>query len=140
MNVSEIMTPHVTCISPDDNLLNAARWMKDADTGALPVTSPDGEVLGMLTDRDIVVRVLAEGADLQSLHVGEVMTQNPITCRPDCPVDDAASTMRQRQIRRLIITEGHNRHVLGMLSLGDIAARAHERELVGQAEEGICRH
>ncbi len=138
MNVNEIMTPQATCAAAGDSLLDAARRMKDADVGVLPVTSPDGTVLGLLTDRDIVVRALAESDDLTGVRVDDVMTPNPVTCRSDCPVDDAASTMRQRQIRRLIVTEEHNRTVLGIVSLGDIAARAHETELVGQATEGIC--
>ena len=138
MNVIEIMTPQVSCIGVGDSVFDAARRMKETDAGVLPVTSPEGVVVGVLTDRDIVVRALAESADLAGVRVDDIMTPNPITCRPDCPLDAAARTMRERQIRRLIVTEEHNRNVVGIVSLGDIAVRSHENELVGQATEGIC--
>jgi len=92
----------------------------------------------MLTDRDIVVRAVADGADPKSVKVGEAMTPDPATCRPDCPIDDD-ETMRDKQIRRLVVTQEHNRNVLGIISLGDIAARGHERELVGAATEEALR-
>jgi CBS domain-containing protein len=113
--------------------------MKYADAGALPVTSQDGAVIGILTDRDLVVRAIADGADPKTTRVEEAMTSDVVTCRPDRPVEDAASTMRLRQIRRLIVTEEHNRNVVGIVSLGDIAVRGDEEELVLAATEGVCQ-
>jgi CBS domain-containing protein len=93
----------------------------------------------MLTARDIVTRAVAEGADPKTVTVSQAMSLEPVTCRPDCPVEDAARTMQERQIRRLLVTEEHQRGVLGIVSLGDIAVRSHEEGLVGEATEGICQ-
>lgn len=139
MQVHEIMTRDVETITPEESLHDAAEKMRCADSGVIPVVTPDGTVVGMLTDRDIVVRAIADGKDPHGVRVGEAMTADPVTCRPDCPVDAAANTMRERKIRRLLITEEHNKNVVGIVSLGDIAARAHETELVGQATECIAQ-
>jgi len=139
MNVSDIMTEVVESIGPEDSLFDASQKMRYADAGALPVTTGDGSVVGVLTDRDIVLRAVAEGADPRGVRVREAMTPDPITCRPDCPLDAAAGTMRDRQIRRLVVTEEHNKNVVGIVSLGDIATRTQENELVGAAVEGISQ-
>ncbi len=138
MNVSDIMTREVHCVNPEETLYDAALKMKHADAGAVPVTQ-DRDVLGILTDRDIVVRAVAEGVDPKMMTVREAMTDAPVTCRPDCPVEDAAMTMRDRQIRRLVVTEEHNRDVVGIISLGDIAVRGELRELVGEVTHGVCQ-
>ena len=139
MQVSEIMTKDVQTASTAESLFEAAQKMRTADTGALPVTGPDGSVLGILTDRDIVLRAVAAGADIRTTNVDEAMTRDPVTCRPDCPIEAAADTMRSRQIRRLVVTQDHNKHVVGIVSLGDLAARAKERSRVGAATEGLCQ-
>jgi len=139
MNVSDIMTKDVETISVEESLLDAAQKMKKADVGAIPVTNPEGAVIGMITDRDIITRSVAEGADPRGMRVGEAMTSDPVTCRPDCPLRDAAETMRSRQIRRLIVTQEHDTHVVGILSLGDIAARGHEEQLAGAVTEGVSQ-
>jgi CBS domain-containing protein len=113
--------------------------MKSADAGALPVTEQDGSVVGVLTDRDIVVRAVAERADPKSMRVGEAMTRDVVTCRPDCPLDAAANTMRDQQIRRLVVTEEHDKNVVGIVSLGDLAVRTEEAELVGATTEGVSQ-
>jgi CBS domain-containing protein len=139
MQVRDLMTKHVETVRGEDSLFDAAQKMRSADAGAIPVTDAGEVVIGILTDRDIVVRAIAEGADPKAIQVRDTMTGDPVTCRPDCPVEAAATTMRDRQIRRLVVTEEHDKKVVGMLSLGDIAARGHERELVGSATEGICQ-
>jgi CBS domain-containing protein len=139
MNVCDIMTREVEIVCAESSLFDAAQKMKQADAGALPVTAEDGTVVGVLTDRDLVVRAISEGADPKTMRVEEAMTRDVVTCRPDCPVDAAATTMRERQIRRLVVTEEHNKNVVGIISLGDIAVRSHEQELVGTATEGVCQ-
>jgi len=139
MNVCDIMTKDVETVGAEDSLFDAAQKMKGADAGALPVTGQDGSVVGVLTDRDIVLRATAKGADPKTMRVGEAMTRGVVTCRPDCPVDAAANTMRDRQIRRLVVTEEHDKNVVGVVSLGDIAVRTEEAELVSAATEGVCR-
>jgi CBS domain-containing protein len=139
MNVCDIMTKDVEAVAPEESLFDAAEKMRTADTGALPVTSDDGTVLGVLTDRDIVLRAVAEGTDPKLVRVGDVMTPGAVTCRPDCPVNAAVDTMRDKQIRRLVVTEEDDTKVIGMLSLGDIAVRTEEAQLVGAATEGVCQ-
>lgn len=139
MNVYDIMTKDVETVTAEESLLDAAQKMRNADAGALPVTKPDGTVIGILTDRDIVMRSIAEGSDPREMRVGEVMTADLVTCRPDCPLDAAAETMRNKQMRRLVVTEEHNKHVAGIISLGDIATRGHEQQLVGSVTEGVSQ-
>jgi CBS domain-containing protein len=75
----------------------------------------------------------------QELRVSDVMSSDVVTCRPDCPVEDAVNTMRERQIRRLVVTEEHRKNTVGVVSLGDIATRGHQHQLVGAATEQICQ-
>ncbi|MBN2292217.1 MAG: CBS domain-containing protein [Pirellulales bacterium] len=138
MNVSDIMSKDVQTISTDASILDAAQKMKSVDAGVLPVVTGDGVVVGIITDRDIVLRAVAQGADSTQMRASEAMSPDPVTCRPDCPIDAAANTMRDQKIRRLIITEDLNKNVVGIVSLGDIAVRAKEMELVGAATEGLC--
>ncbi len=139
MQVQEIMTRDVETITPDESLFDAAQKMRCVDAGAIPVVTADGSVVGMLTDRDIVVRAIADGKNPKEVRVGDAMTADPVACRPDRPLDAAANTMRDRRIRRLLVTEEHNKNVVGIISLGDVAARAHETELVGEAAEAIAQ-
>jgi CBS domain-containing protein len=138
MQVCEIMSRDVQTIGSAESLFEAAQRMRSSDAGVLPVTAPDGDIVGILTDRDIVVRAVADGADAKATSVGEAMSGDPVTCRPDCPVNAAAETMRDRQIRRLVVTQEHNKNVVGIVSLGDIAVRAEEPELAGAVTEGVC--
>ena len=139
MQVQDLMTKCVQTVSESDRLQEAAGKMKDSDAGIIPVTDGGGQVIGVVTDRDIVVRAIAQGKNPQELHVSDVMSCEVVTCRPDCPIEDAVSTMRERQIRRLVVTEEHLRNTVGVVSLGDIAARGHQPQLVGAATEQICQ-
>jgi CBS domain-containing protein len=138
MQVRDLMTISVETVRENASLQEAAEKMKDADAGIIPVTNGEGQVVGVLTDRDIVMRAVAQGRNPQELHVSEVMSSDVVTCRPDCPVEDAVNTMRDRQIRRLVVTEEHRKNTVGIVSLGDIATRTQETQLVGVATEGIC--
>jgi CBS domain-containing protein len=138
MQVRDLMTISVETVLENASLQEAAEKMKDADAGIIPVTNGDGQVVGVLTDRDIVTRAVAQGRNPQELHASEIMSSDVVTCRPDCPVEDAVNTMRDRQIRRLVVTEEHRNSTVGIVSLGDIATRTHETQLVGAAIEGIC--
>jgi CBS domain-containing protein len=138
MQVRDLMTISVETVRENASLQEAAEKMKDADAGIIPVTNGEGQVVGVLTDRDIVMRAVAQGRNPQELHVSEVMSSDVVTCRPDCPVEDAVNTMRDRQIRRLVVTEERRKNTVGIVSLGDIATRTQETQLVGVATEGIC--
>jgi CBS domain-containing protein len=120
--VEEIMTRDPRTVNADDAIVEAARTMRDSDIGDVVVLE-DGQVSGIVTDRDIVVRGVAEGRDADSTTVSEVCTTGIETIDPDSSVDDALRMMREHDIRRLPVTK--NGRPVGILSLGDLAV---ERE------------
>jgi CBS domain-containing protein len=124
MWIRDIMTRNVECVWPDDTLQEAALKMKDLDVGPLPVCDYD-HVVGMLTDRDITVRAVAEGRDPRSTRVRDVMTRNVVSCSEDDAVEEAARLMQERQIRRLLVLD-RDKRLIGIVSLGDLAAEAED--------------
>jgi CBS domain-containing protein len=118
MNVSEVMTAQVVTATPKTTIAQVARTMAEIETGAVPVTE-EGRVVGLITDRDIVIRVVAESLGLDT-PVSSVMSEEVETCREDDNVADAAAKMGTKQIRRLVVVNDQGR-LAGILSLGDIA-------------------
>src|SRR5207237_570922 len=116
--VRHAMTEAVQTIRPDMNAADAAGLMKSEDVGALPVVG-DGALLGVVTDRDLVVRVLAERQDPRSVKVGDIATKSPVTVSPDMRLSQARELMEKHQVRRLPVMKGHE--LVGILSLGDVA-------------------
>lgn len=135
MKISDIMTEAPACIAPETTLQDAARRMKDLDVGALPICSDD-RLVGMVTDRDLALRAVAEGCDPQETEVREVMTPGVVFCFEDSDITEAAQEMEQRQIRRLLVLS-RNRRLVGIVSLGDIATRAGNDRLVGEVLERV---
>jgi len=133
MIVSDAMTAQVATVKPTDSIKAVANIMKDVDTGAVPV-SDNGKVIGLITDRDIVLRVVAEGGDLNG-PVSAVMSEDIQTCREDDNLADAAAVMGGRQLRRLVVVNDSGR-LVGILSLGDIA-QDYGAKKVGQTLEEI---
>jgi CBS domain-containing protein len=132
--VRHAMTESPQTISPDMNALDAAGMMKSEDIGALPVVSGD-RLLGLVTDRDLVLRVLAERQNPIEVKVGDIATKTPVTVSPDTQLSDARELMAEHQIRRLPVMKGER--VVGILSLGDLAwAEASTRE-VGKALQAV---
>ncbi|MBU3191105.1 CBS domain-containing protein [Clostridium bowmanii] len=127
MKISEIMTKDVVSLSVDDTVKHAAELMKEHNIGSLPVNTGE-KVVGIITDRDIILRCVAEGKDLKVQKVREIMTTNPVVANENLNVDDAARIMSERQIRRLPVIE--NNTLVGMVSLGDLAV---EPKLRGEA-------
>ena len=136
MNVSEVMTAQVATATPRSTIAEVARMMADVESGAVPVAE-GGKVVGLITDRDIVLRVVAENMPL-STTVGEVMTADVETCRGDDNVADAAAKMGSRQIRRLVVLNEDGR-MAGILSLGDIALE-YGAKAVGRTLEEISEN
>ena len=135
MQLKDIMTPRVEVISPEATLQEAAQKMSQLDVGPLPVC--DGEQLvGMLTDRDITVRAVAEGCDPTTTTVREAMTPELVYCFEDQAVQEAARLMEQYQIRRLPILNRHKR-LVGIVSLGDLAVSASDQTLAGEVLEQV---
>jgi CBS domain-containing protein len=120
MKLSEIMTRDVEVIQPDDSLRLAARKMRERDIGFLPVC--DGEtLLGVLSDRDITIRALADGMDVNIMLGRDLMTAPAIYCYEDQDVREAAKIMEENQIRRLVVLSREDKRLVGVVSLGDLA-------------------
>jgi CBS domain-containing protein len=120
--VEEVMTTNLRTVNVDDTALEAAQVMRDNDIGDVIVVE-NGEVTGIVTDRDIAVRGVAEGRDAESTTVGEIATTGVKAIEPDASVDDALRMMREHDIRRLPVVK--NGRPAGIVSLGDLAV---ERE------------
>lgn len=119
MKVKEIMTKNIAYLNPMSTVVEAAQLMQKHNVGAIPVCDQSG-VIGLVTDRDIVVRNIAHGKSPNDTPVKEVMTSQVTTISPETDVDDATKIMSQNQVRRLPVVE--NNMLVGILSLGDMAA------------------
>src|SRR5688500_7858414 len=120
MKLAAIMTGGIEIIPPHATLAEAAKKMASQDIGSLPVCAERRRVVGIITDRDITVRAVARGMDPNRTRVEEVMTRDVLCCSSDADVEDACQLMEQRQVRRLLVTDGNDTPV-GIVSLGDIA-------------------
>jgi len=120
--VADVMTRAVRTMSPNDSMRFAAQAMDELNVGVMPVC--DGErLVGMVTDRDIAMRGVAQGRSAESTPLKEVMSKDPLWCFDDEPLEQAMEQMRNAQIRRLPVID-RGRHLVGMLSMGDIATTA----------------
>jgi len=126
MKVKEVMTRDVEFIQPNDSLQTVARKMRDRDIGFLPVYEGN-ELVGVVTDRDIVIRGIAGDMNPDAIVGREMVTSPVIYCFDDQDVEDAARLMRQNQIRRLIILDRNNNRPVGVVSLGDLAGIVNEK-------------
>jgi len=137
MQVKELMTRGAECVSPEDTLQAAASKMKALDVGPLPVCDHD-RLTGMLTDRDIVVRAVAEGRDPLQTRVREAMSEGIVYCFEDDDVKDAARLMKEKQLRRLIVLN-RDKRLAGIVSLGDLAVEARDGHLAGDTLEKVSQ-
>lgn len=115
----DLMTPDPTCVKEDETLVDAARKMRDLDVGALPICGHDDRLKGMLTDRDIVVKCLAEGGDPSTTTAGSLGQGKPVTIGADDDIREALEVMQDNQVRRLPVIDGHD--LVGIISQADIA-------------------
>jgi CBS domain-containing protein len=128
----EIMSSGAECVGENESIVEAARKMASLDVGALPICGEDERLKGMLTDRDIVVKVLAEGKDPGETKASELAQGKPVTIGADDPAEEALQTMSAHKVRRLPVIDGHE--LIGVVSQGDLATElGPERvgELVG---------
>jgi CBS domain-containing protein len=130
----DIMSPNAECAGVNDSLVDAARKMRDLDVGALPICGEDNRLKGMITDRDIVVRCIAEGKDPGSTKVGELAEGKPVTIGADDSVEEALRTMSTHGVRRLPVIDGHD--LVGMVSQADIARNLPD-DKIGDLVEAI---
>ena len=135
MKVSEIMTTDFQLIDSTSYLIDAAKKMKSLNVGFLPVREGT-RLIGLLTDRDIVIRGLAEGRDPRSTQVKDVISSDIIYCFEDDSIEDAARLMEDNQVRRLIVVD-HDQTPVGILSIGDIAVKSGQEELAAEVLERV---
>jgi CBS domain-containing protein len=131
------MTTNPQTVEPSTPIVEVARVMRDADVGPVPVVEGD-RLVGLITDRDIVVRVVADGNDPSSTTVGEIMSTDLVTVDPDQPLDEALRLMAAHQVRRLPVTEEDGRPV-GIVAQADIARELGDDRATGQVVEEISQ-
>lgn len=137
MKVNEIITHDPEVIRPETALIEAAQKMKSLDIGMLPVCDGD-RLVGVITDRDIAVRGVAQGYDPKTARVQEVMTPEVIYCFDDEDVKEAAKKMEEKQVRRLPVLNREKR-LVGIVSLGDLAVRTAKEKLAGEVLERVSK-
>jgi len=135
MKVHEVMTRGCECIDPESTLQEAANRMKVLNVGPLPLCEDD-RLVGIVTDRDIVLRGVAEGRDPTTTRVREVMTPGVTYCFEDDDVETAADLMKEKQIRRIVVLN-RDKRLTGIVSIGDIAVDTADLWLVGDTLEQI---
>ena len=135
-NIRDIMTANPSTVEPDQSVVEAAKIMKQEDAGVVPVTE-NGRLTGMVTDRDIAIRVVAEGKDPQSTTVGEVASKNLVTIDPEQDLDEALRLMAQHQVRRLPVVEEDGR-LVGVVAQADVAREGDDTQ-TGQVVEEISQ-
>ena len=128
----EVMTGGAECVGENDSVLDAAKRLKELDVGAMPICGEDDRLKGMLTDRDIVVKVLAEGRDPSSTRAGELGEGKPVTIGADDSIEEAIRTMKDHKVRRLPVIDGHR--LIGIVSQADLARSIDEQQVGGLVE------
>ena len=138
MKVKECMCTQISCVSPETNLTDVAKLMKDQHVGCLPVCDTNKQIVGLVTDRDLVLRGVACNKDTNATPVSAVMTTQVYTITPNEDVENATQTMCDCQVKRIPVIE--NNQMVGILTLGDIANNTElDQEYVGRTVEGICK-
>lgn len=131
--VRETMTAHPTSVEQSQSIVEAARLMRDENVGSLPVME-EGRLLGMITDRDIVIRLVAEGRDVGAASVGDAHSGVPVSVEPENDLDVALALMARHQVRRLPVTEGDR--LVGILAQADVALEEKEKK-TGEVVQAI---
>ena len=136
MQLRDVMTPNPVTVQPSATLQEAARIMRDEDTGVVPIVE-NGRPVGVITDRDIVVRAVAEGGEAVRRSVRDVASGDLVTVAPDMSTEDAAELMASRQVRRVLVCE--NERLVGVASIGDLAVKGRDDQRMGDTLEDISR-
>ena len=140
MKISDVMTPNPKTVAPTDDIQAAARIMRDEDAGSIPVVS-EGRVVGMVTDRDIVVRAIADG-DFDCT-IEDIASDDVVCAKPEMSTAEGAELMSEHQIRRLPVVDEDDR-LIGIVSLGDLAVKENRDARTGETleniSEGVKRH
>ena len=134
--VRDIMTADPACVRESDGIAEAARIMKSEDAGVVPIIDGDRKLAGIITDRDIVVRLVAEGKNPLDCKVSEAMTKNIRSVRDDASVDEVMSIMRSANVRRVPVCDNNDR-IVGIVSMADLATETNEKGKVGDVVQDI---
>jgi CBS domain-containing protein len=135
MKLQDVMSRNVEVVRPDAPIQEAARKMAQFNVGPLPVCDGD-RLVGMVTDRDITVRATAAGRDPKTTPIREAMTEKVIYCFEDQDVREAAQLIEEKQIRRLPVLN-RDKRLVGIVSVGDLAVRTHDKGLTGEVVERV---
>ena len=140
MKAQDIMSADPVCVTPQTSMEEAARLMKDHNVGVLPVVSQEGsrELVGIITDRDITIRHVAEGHGSPDCPVSEAMSENVKTCSPDAAVEDVMDTMGREQVRRIPIVDERG-SLVGMVSQADVVLEAKDERKAEEMVENISK-
>ena len=136
MTCAEVMTPSPTACQTQHTAMEAAELMRREDCGLVPVVSENGKLIGVLTDRDIVIKVVAEGRDPRNTAVSEVMATDLVTCLPHETIETVMEQMASRQVRRIPIVE-RDGSLVGIVAQADIATRIGQDHATGQVVQAI---
>jgi CBS domain-containing protein len=142
MNLRDIMTSQIEMLPPDASILDAAQLMDSNDIGSVPVVDA-GEILGLITDRDITVKVIAKGLDPNQVQLRDIMTSPIVTAYEDQSIDEGGELMEAHQIRRLVVID-RAKKLVGIVALGDLATRsdaliaAEVLEEVSEEDRGVA--
>jgi CBS domain-containing protein len=141
MKSKQAMTPDPACCIPTDTASRIAKLMKTEDVGSLPVCEgrSNRKLVGIVTDRDLTIHVVAEGRDPNSILARDVMTRNPLTCHPDDDLEVAIHSMQSEQVRRIPVVDDEG-NLVGIISQADVALRGSLPERTGELVEDISRH
>lgn len=137
MKIKDMMHKGAEYVAPSATLQQVAKKMKDFDVGAIPVCE-GGKPIGIVTDRDITIRVLANGKDVSKLTAKDVMSKNVVHCRDTEEAEDAIRIMEKNQVRRLPVLDEAQK-LVGMVSLGDIS-HALSQDLTGEVTKAVSAH
>ena len=136
----EIMTQNPACLTPEDTVAQAAQIMKRENVGPVPIVENNQTrvLVGIITDRDIVVKAIADNRPPESTKIREVMTPNPICAFPDDDLEDVLDRMESNQVRRIPVVDRDNR-LIGIIAQADIATRLDKDKKTGQMVEEISK-
>ena len=138
MKVKECMCTQISCVNPETNLTDVAKLMKNQHVGCLPICDTNKQIVGLVTDRDLVLRGIACNKDANTTPVSDIMTTKIYTVTPNENVENATKTMCDCQVKRIPVVE--NNQMVGILTLGDIANNNEINQTdIGKTVEGICR-
>lgn len=137
---SEVMTENPSCCLPDDMATEAAKLMKSGNIGSVPVIEnrQTRKLIGIVTDRDLALKIVAEGREARSTNVGAVMTGKVVTCRAEDDLQVALDAMAEHQLRRIPVVDNDNR-ILGIIAQADVATRANQPEKTAEMVKEISQ-